>query len=243
MSTRIPALAIGAVRLGDGPRVVLVVNGPAAGLRRIIRQGIDVLEARVDRFPSREPAHVIVTVRALKRLRLPLIGTVRSHAEGGAARLSDRQRIALYEAIAPLVDAMDVELRAGAVRQAVRDLARRRRIPLILSSHDFHRTPTDRALERLLREAKALGADIVKVATQARSAQDVARLFAFTARHRAKRLVTIAMGPKGTLSRLVFPLAGSLLTYTSLSPRDGPLPAAAFLKALRRCHRGVPLLR
>ena len=56
------------------------------------------------------------------------------------------------------------------------------------------------------------GADIIKIAVMARSTADVTRLLRFTEDCKVP-LVTIAMGPLGSVSRVIAPLFGSLFTY------------------------------
>lgn len=227
---------IGSMRLGRVPRVVLSVPGEVALLRRAAWEGADLIEARVDQFRRLDVFAVAREVRAIVRHGLPVIGTVRSRHEGGQAGLADARRLTLFAAFAPLVDALDVELGSTAILADVIALARRHRKTLLVSSHDFTGTPPDSALEDVLERARSLRADLVKIATFARRPRDVERLLRFTFRHKARHLVTIAMGTQGTISRLVFPLAGSLLTYTHVSPSLGQIPLRAFVKGLRLCY-------
>ena len=76
-----------------------------------------------------------------------------------------------------------------------------------------------------VKKAETLGARIIKLAVHANCKQDVVRLLAFTVTYRHQNLVTISMGSVGSVSRLLFPLVGSLMTYTSLSPAHGQIPA------------------
>ena len=227
---------IGRVALGTVPRVVLAVDGDAPALVRQARNaGVDLLEARVDQFNSLDADAVARQIARLKRSGLPVIGTVRARAEGGAAALSNAQRRGLYERIIPLVDAVDVDLRSPSVVKAVIAAARRHRTTVILSHHDFQTTPSAHALERIVQRARYLGADLIKVATMARGPEDMMRLLELTLTHRASHLVTIAMGPQGSISRVLFPLAGSLLTYTHRKPSHGQLPLPELVRLLRCC--------
>ena len=219
--------------LGTAPRVVLVVRQDTPAVAKAVARGVDMIEARVDQLRDHSPVAAVAAVTRLKRYGLPLIGTVRCAAEGGAANLPDAHRAELYDAISPLVDIIDTELRsARALAQTLRR-ARRNGNLIMLSSHDFTATPPMASLARTLRQAIAAGADIVKIATMATSRADVARLFEFTARHRDRRLVVIGMGPVGSITRLALPLVGSLLTYTNLQPVDGQIPLATLLAHLR----------
>lgn len=224
---------IGSVKLGECPRVVLAVDGDSSSVARASRAGVDILEARVDLFPGRFTARRVVdAVTVLQRHKRPLIGTIRGQHEGGKATLSDEERVRLYQHLSPLVDAVDVDLRAALVKPVLA-FARRHHNTIILSHHDFHGTPSDAVLRRLVNQAVSLGADIVKIAAFAQHERDVLRLLQFTMAHRPQHLVTIAMGPRGSISRLVFPLAGSLLTYTSVSPSHGQIDAKRLIEDLR----------
>lgn len=226
-------LRIGSVKLGNLPRVVLGVDGESPAVSQAAGEGVDILEVRVDLFNGQlTSAGVVDEVKVLKRHEMPLIATIRGQDEGGKARLSDAQRADLYQKISPLVDAIDIDLRAAMLRPVVAS-ARRNKNTIILSHHDFHSTPSVSGLEQIVNKATALGANIVKIATLAKNESDVVRLLQFTVAHRHKNLVTIAMGNIGSVSRLLFPLAGSLMTYTSVSPSDGQIPAKRLIKDLR----------
>lgn len=90
----------------------------------------------------------------------------------------------------------------------------------IVSMHDFTHTP--KHLENLFKKALSTRADIVKMAFQANSNEDVMDLIHFTHQHRKHHLVTLAMGSLGKLARLVLPAAGSLFAYTYLSAPKAP---------------------
>ena len=225
-------LKIGSVQLGNVPRVILCVDGNLSAVAQAAGEGVDILEIRVDLFRNLAPASVVTEVRALRRHRLPLIGTVRSELEGGAASITEIQRIELYTKVAPLVDAIDVDLAAKTLTEIIKVVHSNKKV-LILSHHDFNGTPAEATLTHIVKKAGTLGADIVKIATMAQNEQDLVRLLQFTLHHRSKNLVTIAMGSKGSFSRLTFPLAGSLMTYTSMSPTDGQIPAKRLIEDLR----------
>lgn len=226
-------LKIGKVQLGRIPRVVLGVSGNYPALSRASESGVDILEIRVDQFDQIEPEYVLSEVKAIKKHSLPLIGTIRTKGEGGKARISDSRRIALYQKIAPWVEAIDVELSSGSTLMEVRSITSKSKNVLIVSHHDFSKTPEERELKEISEKALSHGADIIKIAAFAKNENDVIRLLEFTSRNKDKKLVTIAMGATGSISRLVFPLAGSLMTYTSVSPTGGQVPLRELIQGLR----------
>ncbi len=224
---------IGPVALGTLPRVVLAINKDATSLQEAVQAGVHIFEVRVDQFQRTDVLSVVKTVTAMRTHGLPLIGTVRGRHEGGSAFLTDAERADLYLQISDLVEAIDVEMRSRAVVERVRDVIHAAGSTLILSHHDFKRTPTADELDGIVAEAIELKADIIKVATFARTPRDVETLTAFTQRHRDHNLVAIALGSIGSISRLVFPLYGSLMTYTSTSPSDGQIRLETLVEHLR----------
>ena len=226
-------MRIGAVRLGEIPRVVLATSGDTRSLAKAAAAGVDILEFRVDQLREPHPAKITQEVRRLKRYGLPIVGTVRSPDEGGAGNLSNAQRIAFYTAISSMVDAVDIELASVHALADALAVARQNNNSIILSYHNFTKTPTSSHLEDLLDRARDNGADVIKIAAYASGADDVVRLFRFTDDHRDSNLVTISMGPNGSISRLMFPLAGSLLSYTNIQPTDGQIPLDTLIDHLR----------
>jgi 3-dehydroquinate dehydratase-1 len=191
-----------------------------AALRRAHAEGLDFAEARVDLFQDRRTEAVQRVVRQVGRL-LPVLLTVRSSTEGGAWHGDDAGRLALYRALLPDVAAVDVEL-AAEIRSEVVRAARRARRTVVLSHHDFRRTPSDRALDAVVEQGSKAGADVTKIAALTPDDRAVARLAAVLARHASSRLVLIGMGEHGKKTRVLFPALGSLFTFTSLDRATAP---------------------
>ena len=216
------------------PRIVLGVLGDQPSLSQASENGVTIFEARIDQFDQVDPDFVLGEIKAIRRHGLPIIGTIRSRKEGGKAEVSDSKRMTLYERASPSVDAIDIELNSSeALKRAVKALTRKNKNTLIFSYHNFSKTPSEAELERILTGALSEGAEIVKIATVAENQADVIRLFQFTLKNRAKNIVTISMGETGSISRLVFPLAGSLMTYTSVAPSDGQIPVGELVQHIR----------
>jgi 3-dehydroquinate dehydratase type I len=89
---------------------------------------------------------------------------------------------------------------------------------MIISYHDFQRTPSWDGLVRRLEACRAYGAHAVKIVTFANSAEDNLRVLQLIPRSRAEgqSIIAFCMGPQGRISRLLAPLLGSLITYASL---------------------------
>jgi 3-dehydroquinate dehydratase-1 len=84
---------------------------------------------------------------------------------------------------------------------------------VIVSYHNFETTPDMEALELVVLEAQAYGADVVKIATMVHTPPDTARVLALYARHAG--LVAFGMGEKGKFTRVVSLKLGAPFTYVS----------------------------
>ena len=197
--------------LSSGPQVVGAVHSPGA-LRRALRiqpGDVDFLEIRVDAF-ALDPAPLL---RALPRLRVPLIITVRHPAEGGLHRLGGPRRRALFARFLPSAALLDIELRSCAALASTIADARSHGVRVILSEHHFKTMPTTARLRQTIRRAHAAGADICKLAALADTPTALARLLALFSRRPPLPLSVMGMGRYGKISRLLLAQAGSVLNY------------------------------
>lgn len=206
-----------------------------AELNELSASAMDVAELRIDRYSSVDLAHVVTEVERFTGV--PTLATIRIEAEGGQWRGSDSARAQLFSAVLPLVDGVDIELASAPAMSAVIDEARALGTVIVISYHDFETTPSPDELTRIASDAKACGADLVKISVMAQSTEDVRSLAAFTLANRELGLIVIAMGPLGTASRVFFPVLGSRLTYAAYGPRwvvPGQLSFEETVAELRR---------
>ncbi len=193
------------------PKVVGAVHSPGALRRALrIRPGeLDFLEIRVDAFaPDSAPL-----LRALPRLRVPLLITVRHPAEGGAHGLSVTQRRELFARFLPHATLIDVELRSVKTLASTIAEARARSVRVIVSDHHFKTMPPAARLQQTIRRAHAAGADICKIAALAETPAELSRLLALFTPPPPLPLSVMGMGRFGKISRLLLAQAGSVLNY------------------------------
>jgi 3-dehydroquinate dehydratase-1 len=225
--------SIGSMSLGGVPRVALAVGDHEAGHAAMLAQGVSLVEARIDWFSSHATSDVLSQLELFKKLGKPILATIRPGFEGGSWTGSEESRLALFLACLPLVDAVDIELAASRIQAELARACRAAGKPLLVSSHDFQGTPPEAQLAAKVTQARALGADIVKLACMARVPEDVTRMLECVKKNRDLGMVGISMGPLGALSRVAGPMFGSLLTYTSREEVHGQLPLDALLRCLR----------
>jgi 3-dehydroquinate dehydratase-1 len=178
--------------------------------------GADILEIRIDLLDV--DAHK--TLPELKNLGLPVIITNRMMQEGGAWEGNEAGRIQKLLSLLPLADAVDIELCAED-RNAVVEKAKSMGKTVIISAHDFQRTPCYEVMLGVIREAFEAGADIAKLAVMPHSFEDVLRLLEVSLRSKGA-VCTIAMGETGRHSRVIAPVYGSVMTYGYVDTPTAP---------------------
>lgn len=168
--------------------------------------------------------------------QLPLLVTNRVAWEGGQAP-DDGERIeTLVSAVEhPLVEAVDIELAAIEEGDIGRLLGRAARhdTKVVVSIHDFEKTPDRERLDDLLASACEYG-DVGKLAVTATSLDDALDLLAATraATAEGRTVATMAMGQAGQHTRAVAPLYGSRIGYAPVDPAEATAPGQYPLSTL-----------
>jgi 3-dehydroquinate dehydratase / shikimate dehydrogenase len=185
-------------------------------------QGADLVELRLDTVSDPDVAG------ALAGRRLPVIVTCRAAWEGGAFKGSeDERRRLLAEALGQGAEYVDVEWRAG-FDDLIASTAGRR---IVLSSHDFEKTPCD--LADRARAMRATGADVIKIAAKANRLSDCLTLRGIETPTGTGRAVLIAMGDVGLATRVLAGRFGSAWTYAGGVTDVGQVTAATLLEEYR----------
>ncbi len=176
---------------------------------------VDILEIRVDQFQDKSIPYIYAEIKKRKNLGLPIILTIRNQQQEGGTPpyISDKDKLAIFEETIELVDIVDIELSAPIKTEMV-SIARDYEKIIIISSHYLDKTPDMSILESIWGRGVDTGADIIKIAAKANTREDVIKLLEFTITHRGEKIITMSLGRHGAISRLAFPLAGSMFTYT-----------------------------
>lgn len=244
--------------LGGGqlPIIITPLVGPS---RATILQEValiapkrpDLLEWRVDFFEGvGNTPKVIDTARAIRAASggLPLLLTRRRRAEGGQAIALDEPAVVeMYSEAckARCVELIDYELSNPLkLLQQLRAVSADSGVAMIMSFHDFERTPDATTLDAKFADAARLGADVAKAAVMPQSPQDVLDLLAAT--YRASQaldiaLITLSMGSLGSLSRIMGWVYGSAATFAvgKGSSAPGQIAIEELRKALMVVRRAV----
>ncbi len=135
-----------------------------------------------------------------------------------AGSLRDAERLALLLRAIELGAAfVDFEMESTvAFRAKVMRAAQSKGCRVIISSHDFEKTPPAEVLQSTIRRSFSEGADYVKIACMVNAPQDNATLLGLLSNPEwQQRLIVVGMGPLGRFSRIMGPLLGSPFTFAS----------------------------
>lgn len=238
-------LSIGPLDLKTKAAVVATIGEkPLETAKKAASLGADVLELRLDLAGIKTPEAAAGIIGKLKsETGLPLLVTNRSPEEGGKWEGSEGERIGLLKALlfseekgkgdsAPglspssaSLDAVDIELSAEkTLRDELIRATKDQGKTVIISYHDFSKTPTVQEMKKILEKAFHAGANIAKLAVMPLSGEDVLSLLRVTleARNENRPVCTIAMGELGKHTRVIAPFYGSLLTYASVEKAAAP---------------------
>src|SRR5262245_40798445 len=202
------------------PLIVAVVASPEdfERISGLNRSDVDLCELRIDLL-CRDSIELLPLVR---KLTLPKIVTVRDPAEGGANDLSEEARLQLFEQWLPECDCIDIELRnISRFAKLARD-AQSSGKEVIISFHDFLKTPPFEELMEMLLQSATVPNRIFKAATTVQSWEQVAVLIRLIDAHPRSRVAVMGMGALGKLSRLVLATAGSYFSYGCLGEAVAP---------------------
>lgn len=235
---KINTVTVQGVTLGDGrPKICVPITAKnrrelEEQARKAVKSSCHMVEWRADYYEEVERENCLEEALALLKKTLndiPLLFTFRTGEEGGERSISMENYRRLNEAAASsgLVDLVDLELNRG--EKLVREIAgavHQNGVRVIISFHDFEKTPPKEEITGLLCRMQLLGADITKAAVMPRTERDVLELLeatlAMKEQYGDRPFITMSMGALGSVSRLCGALTGSALTFATAGRASAP---------------------
>ena len=160
---------------------------------------------------------------------IPILATFRSKKEGGEKQLATADYITLNKMIieTAMIDLIDVELFTG--EEFVRELvvaAHHRGIKVVMSNHDFFKTPDKEEIINRLCRMQEMGADLPKIAVMPQNTDDVLTLLSATnemmTKYADRPIITMSMKGMGVISRLTGEVFGSAITFGAAGMVSAP---------------------
>ncbi|AKP35242.1 type I 3-dehydroquinate dehydratase [Yersinia aleksiciae] len=224
--------------IGEGaPKIIVSLMGkdlPAIRSEALYYQGFDfdILEWRIDHFDDvKNIDSILEAARQLRSIILdkPILFTFRTAKEGGEKEISTKDYLSLNQTMidSGQVDMIDLELFTGDQQvSAIIEHAHSKGVKVIMSNHDFHKTPAKEEIVQRLRKMQDLGADIPKIALMPQNKSDVVTLLAATLemyeKYADRPIITMSMSTLGIISRLSGEVFGSAATFGALKKASAP---------------------
>ncbi|EPZ8296478.1 type I 3-dehydroquinate dehydratase [Acinetobacter baumannii] len=191
----------------------------------------DLAEFRIDLLSfASDTKQVIALGHELKKIlgNKPMIATIRTRNEGSQLEISDADYGKTYQAYLknPFMDWLDVEMfRDQKVVSEIVQKAHQKKVLVVMSNHDFQKTPSQDEIEKRLLKQDQMGADVLKIAVMPKSKQDVFTLMNATlkvSQQTTKPLLTMSMGQLGTISRVATANMGGSYSFGMIGQASAP---------------------
>ena len=225
------------IEIGTGkPKICVPITGK--DIESILEQARNIAPLKAELVEWRADCAAFIldkhTVKdALEKLReilgnKILLFTFRSKEEGGEKELNVDEYLELncFVAKTNLVDMIDIELFAmpDRIEDTVKQI-HNSGCKVIMSNHDFYKTPEEKEILTRLGAMEQKGADILKIAVMPEKPLDVITLLSATckaAERFYKPVVTMSMGKLGIISRVSGGIFGSAITFGTVKDASAP---------------------
>jgi 3-dehydroquinate dehydratase-1 len=187
---------------------------------RAFQLGADYVEIRFDFL---KPDSLPAALNAATGIKDRTVYTLRPKSEGGMFAGSEENRVHwLYRLAEQEPMLVDVELDTLKKNDELADFLEGKKSPLLVSWHDFEKTPPSDYIADLLSEMRTYS-NYVKIVTTAQSIEDSLRLLELYETAMGLSPIFFAMGDAGVISRLLCNIIGNApFTYASLEKIIAP---------------------
>lgn len=203
----------------------VIQNKTAAQIEEIL-QHVEMAEIRLDRCSLTDSE-----TETCFESDVPLVATCRvSEVMASDPSLSEIKAASLCEerlcrAIKAGARYVDVEVEAPKyMSKRVRSCAQENGTVFIKSFHDFSGTGSREELKSVVEKCLHIGADIVKIVTTARTADEAERVLSLYDEFAPEKLIAFSMGDAGRESRMQCLAKGAPYTYAALTEEDAAAP-------------------
>jgi 3-dehydroquinate dehydratase / shikimate dehydrogenase len=203
--------------------------------------GADMLELRLDYLPGIDAPRVRSLTADVRRTGCEILATCRLAEQGGQYSGDEATRLSLFSAaVEGGAGYLDLEFdawkRSPSLRNELAPKWRAAGARLILSQHDFQKTPDD--LDAVLRLIAAEPCDVVKIACKANTIVDALHMLdALRSSSERRPTIALAMGEPGLITRVLAGKAGAFLTFASLEAGKESAPGQVSIRDMRELYR------
>ena len=191
-------------------------------IKRLLKNALLKSEYAEIRLDFVNPSEIPNVLQNIKEKISRCVCTLRPKNEGGKFSGKENERISILKLISeynPFL--LDVEFNTLKKDQKLRQYLKKSNTDILVSWHDFKKTPSMDRLNSRLTEMKKLS-NFVKIVTVAKSVSDTSRILSLYNRSSKIKLIAFAMGEQAKFSRILCLHLGSPYTYVSLGKAIAP---------------------
>jgi len=201
--------------------VTLAESNPTK-LNKLLQSSLKRSDYVEIRFDFIEPNKVPVALSLVKKHLSRCVCTLRPRSEGGKFSSNEKNRISILKLIAEYSPyLLDVEYNTIRKNKNLHQYLRKTRTNLLISWHDFSKTPNINYLKSMRKKMSKFSKNI-KIVTTAKSMKDTLGILSLYKFQNNTNLIAFAMGDYGRMSRILCTQLGSPYTYVSLGKPIAP---------------------
>ena len=179
------------------------------------------------------------SLKIAENVRQKAVFTLRTSAEGGKFKGNINDRMMWLEKMSvakPML--VDIEYNTIKGNDDLANYLKKQKIPILVSWHDFEKTPSKDQLIDMLNKMR-LYSNYIKIVTTALNIIDALRilnLYEYEDNTESK-LIAFSMGEAGIISRIMCPIIGrSPFTYAALEEEESIAPGQLTIKQMRNIY-------
>ena len=191
-------------------------------IKQILRKALAKSEYAEIRLDFVKPSEIPTVLESVKEKLSRSVCTLRPKSEGGKFSGSEKERISILKLITeynPFL--LDVEFNTLKKNQKLKQYLKSSKTSILVSWHDFKKTPCTKRLDSTLKEMKKMS-NYVKIVTVAKSINDTTKILSLYNKSSKIKLIAFAMGEEARFSRILCLHLGSPFTYVSLGKAVAP---------------------
>ena len=191
-------------------------------VKSVLKKALSKSDYAEIRFDFLKKSDIPIVLEDIKKNLSRCVCTLRPKSEGGLFVGKEDERKSILRLIAeynPYL--LDVEFNTIQKDKKLATYLKKSKSKLLISWHDFKRTPNEFQLRRKFNEMKKFS-DVVKIVTVAKSVSDASRLLSLYSVKSKSKTIAFCMGEQGKFSRILCLHLGSPFTYVSLGKAIAP---------------------
>ena len=191
-------------------------------LNSVLKKALIKSEYAEIRLDFMKPSEIPIALQNVEKKLSKCVCTLRPKNEGGKFSGSEKERISILKLISeynPFL--LDIEFNTLRKNHKLREYVKKSKTTILVSWHDFTKTPNMKNLNSKLKDMKKLS-NFVKIVTVAKSTNDTYRVLSLYNKSSKIKLIAFAMGEQASFSRILCLYLGSPFTYVSLGKAIAP---------------------